>query len=87
MHSMRQRLGGSPLINAEVKIFAILMCSGRFPVVQSASCRYVVDYLHSLPQIRLCSLYFIANFTGTIRKHSLCLLDARAGLIPLHRVL
>ena len=87
MHSMWQRLGGSPLINAKVKIFVILMCSGRFPVVQSASCRYAMDYPHTLPWIRLCSVYFIANFMGTIRKDSLGLLDARAGLIPLHKVL
>ena len=87
MHSMWQRLSGSPIINAKVKIFVILMCSGRFPVVQSASCRYAMDYLHTLPWIRLCSVYFIANFMGTIRKDSLGLLDARAGLIPLHKVL
>ena len=83
---MWQRLGGSPLIT-KVKIFVILMCSGRFLVVQSASCRYAMDYPHTLPWIRLCSVYFIANFMGTIRKDSLGLLDARAGLIPLHKVL
>ena len=33
MHSMRQGLGGSPLINAEVKIFILLTYSERFPEV------------------------------------------------------
>ena len=87
MHSMWQRLSGSPIINAKVKIFVILMCSGRFPMVQSASCRYAMDYPHTLPWIRLCSVYFIANFMGSIHKDSLGLLDAQAGLIPLHKVL
>ena len=30
MHSMRKRLGGDPLINAEVKISAILICLEGF---------------------------------------------------------
>ena len=33
MHSIRQRLGGSPLINAEVKIFILLTYSERFPEI------------------------------------------------------
>ena len=33
MHSMRQRLGGSPLINAEVKIFTLLTYSERSPEI------------------------------------------------------
>jgi len=35
--SMRQRLGGNPLINAEVKIFNLLVCSGSFPWFQAPS--------------------------------------------------
>ena len=87
MHSIRQMLDESPLINAEVNIFAILMCSGRFLVVLSASCSNAVDYSCTFPQIRLCSMYFIANFTGTVYEDSFCLLDAQAGLITLYRIL
>ena len=40
----QQRLGRSPLINAEAKNSVILICSGRFFVVLGACCRHVVDH-------------------------------------------
>ena len=83
---MWQRLGGSPFINADVKISAILMCFERFPVILSASCRYAVNYLCTFPRIRLCSMYFIANFAGAIYEDSFCLLDARVSLITLQNL-
>lgn len=48
-------------------------------MVQSASYRYIVDYLCKFPRIRLCPVYFIANFAGAIYEDSLLLLDDRAG--------
>lgn len=54
--------------------------SRRFPVVQSANCKYAVNYPCTFPCIRLCSMYFIVNFVRTIRKDSLHLLDARPAL-------
>ena len=45
MHSIRQRLSENPLINAEVKIFNLLACSGSLLEVLSTFWKSDMDYL------------------------------------------
>ena len=53
MHLMWQRLGGNPLINAE------LACFGSFLEVLGTFWKLDMDYLCSLPRVRLSSLLLI----------------------------
>ena len=66
MHSMRQRIGGNPLINAEVKTFNLLACFGSLLEVLGTFWKSDMDYLCTLPRVRLNSLLLIAYFTGMI---------------------
>ena len=66
MHSMRQRIGGNTLINAEVKTFNLLACFGSLLEVLGTFWKSDMDYLCTSPRVRLGSLLLIAYFTGMI---------------------